>query len=218
LEKWLKTWIKLVILLVVITLLFDTLPRLLPTPSASGSFGGDVVLFLQSELSSKAMNYLGVVVYCGGYPFLIYGPAVIFLWKRDLDGFTKYLWVFGITQALAILTWALYPVAPPRLAVSGVRPVRESILGFTESFNSFRWGAFPSLHVANGLIAFLFVRKHGKGVSGAWLGLWLLTIFSTIYLGEHYWQDVVAGCFYPLIPYLFVTKMSRKVSFFREAR
>jgi membrane-associated phospholipid phosphatase len=71
------------------------------------------------------------------------------------------------------------------------------------------------MHVANGLTAFLFVRKHGKKVSAAWLGLWLLSIFSTIYLGEHYWQDAVAGCFYSLIPYLFVTRMFRKASVFR---
>lgn len=210
-KKWVKKWVKLALLLIFVTILFDTLPRLLPDASArASSFGGGEVLFLQSELSSKAIDYFGVVVYSGGYSFLIYATAVVFLWKHDLDGFTKYLWVFVISQALAVITWALYPVAPPRLAVDGVRPVRESLLGFTEIANPFIWGAFPSMHVANGLTAFLFVRKHGKGILGTWLGIWLLFIFSTIYLGEHYWQDVAAGCFYSLIPYLFVMRMSRK--------
>jgi len=83
-------------------------------------------------------------------------------------------------------------------------------MGFTLGFDPYIYGAFPSLHAANGLTAALFVKRHGKKITTAWLCLWALTIFSMIYLGEHYWQDALAGCFYSIGPYILVTRLVGK--------
>lgn len=208
-----KRWIKLGLLLVLATLTYLGFPRLLPEAPTPASFGGEEVLFLQSNLSSQAMNWFTVIVYTFGYIVLIYGTGGFLLWKRDYDGFTNFLLVFVLSQTLGVITWALYPVAPPRhpqFGVDNVEPIRESLLGFTLSFDPYVYGAFPSLHAANGLTAALFMKRHGKKITTAWLCLLTLSIFSMIYLGEHYWQDALAGCFYSIGPYLLVTRLVGK--------
>lgn len=209
-----KRWMKLSLLLVLATLAYLAFPRLLPESSTPGSFGGEEVLFLQSNLRSPAMDWFTVIVYTVGYMVLIYGTGGFLLWKRDYNGFTNFLLVFVLSQTLGVITWALYPVAPPRidadLLAEGVKGIRESTMGFTLGFDPYIHGAFPSLHTANGLTAALFVKRHGKKVTAAWLCLWALSIFSLIYLGEHYWQDALAGCFYSIGPYLLVTRVIGK--------
>lgn len=205
-----KRWMKLGLLLVLATLTYLAFPRLLSESSTPASFGGEDVLFLQNNLRSPAMDWFTVIVYTAGYLVVIYGTGGFLLWKRDYNGFTNFLLVFVVAQTLGVITWALHPVAPPRLAVEGVAPIRESLLGFTLSFDPYIHGAFPSLHVANGLTAILFVKRHGKKITTAWLCLWALSIFSIIYLGEHYWEDALAGCFYSIGPYLLVTRIVGK--------
>lgn len=211
-----KRRVKLFLLFIGVTVFYEIVIRFLPSPSAPASFSGGGVLFLQAELSSKAMDYFTVAVYCAAYPLLVYGTAAFLLWRKDLSGFAKYLWIFVIAQALAVITWAIYPVAPPRLAIAGVREVRGAILGITEVANPFVWGAFPSMHVANGLAAIFFVRKHGKKILISWGIIWLLMIFSAMYLGEHYWQDVAAGCLYFPVAYLIVAKASGKLPLLKK--
>ena len=208
-----KRWMKLSLLLVLATLTYLGFPKLLPESSTAASFGGEEVLFLQRNLSNQAMDWFTVLVYTVGYVVVIYGTGGFLLWKRDYNGFTNFLLVFVLSQILGVITWALYPVAPPRnpqFGVEGVRSIRESTMGFTLSFDPYIYGAFPSLHAANGLTAALFVKRHGKKITTAWLCLWALSIFSMIYLGEHYWQDALAGCFYSIGPYLLVTRVVRK--------
>lgn len=208
-----ERWMKLSLLLVLATLTYLAFPRLLPESPTPASFGGGEVLFLQRNLSNQAMDWFTVIVYTFGYIVVIYGTGGFLLWKRDHNGFTNFLLVFVLSQTLGVITWALYPVAPPRdplFGVEGVMPIRESLLGFTLGFDPYIYGAFPSLHTANGLTAALFVKRHGKKVTTAWLCLWALTIFSMIYLGEHYWQDALAGCFYSIGPYLLVTRVIGK--------
>ncbi len=208
-----RKWIILSLLLVLATLTYLVLPKLLPEASTPATFGGGEVLFLQRNLSSQPMDWFTVIVYTAGYMVLIYGTGGFLLWKRDYNGFTNFLLVFVLAQTLAVITWALYPVAPPRdlqFGVEGVRGIRESTMGFTLGFDPYIYGAFPSLHTANGLTAVLFVGRHGKKATTAWLCLWGLSIFSMIYLGEHYWQDVLAGCFYSIGPYLLITRVVGK--------
>ena len=200
---------KLSLLLVLATLTYLGFPRLLSVPSTAARFGGEDVLFLQRNLRSPAMDWFTAIVYTVGYAVVIYGTGGFLLWKRDHSGFTNFLLVFVLSQTLGVITWALHPVAPPRhpeFGVKDVMPIREFTMGFTLGFDSYIYGAFPSLHTANGLTATLFVKRHGKRITTAWLCLLALSIFSLIYLGEHYWQDILAGCFYSIGSYLMVTR------------
>ncbi len=208
-----RRWIILGLLLALATLTYLLFPKLLPEASTASAFGGKEVLFLQDNLRSLPMDWFTVIVYTAGYLVVIYGTGGFLLWKRDYNGFTNFLLVFVLAQSLGLITWALHPVAPPRhleYGVEGVIGIRALTMGFTLRFDPYIYGAFPSLHTANGLTAALFVRRHGKKITTAWLCLLALSIFSMIYLGEHYWEDVLAGCFYSIGPYLLVTRMIGK--------
>ncbi len=198
------------LLFLLLTLVLDALPRAFPAPSSPHSFGGEEVLFLQEHLSGELSDRWWVAVYSFGYLFLIYATALLLLFAGDSRSFKEYFWVFGLCQLLGFATWLLFPVSPPRMAVSGVREVRRELFGVTERFNAFPWGAFPSLHAANGLLALFFARRQGRAPAFVWGLSWLLLMFSTLYLGEHYWQDLAAGCLYALLSLFLLLRVFRR--------
>ena len=205
-----KRWIKLSLLLLLATLVYEFFPRLLPQDVAWSSFGGEVVIFLQRNLSSPLLDWAMFIIYSFVYMIIIYGTGGYLLWKRDFSRFARYLAVFLVVQFLGVITWILYPVAPPRVALkNNVREIRTELGGFTEIFNPYPYGAFPSLHVANAFTGVLFMRFYGRKEKTIWIFLFLAISFSTIYLGEHYWQDVVAGVFYSLAGYLSIAALSK---------
>jgi hypothetical protein len=193
---------RLLLLLLMATVFYEAVPRVLPRPESLHAFGGEEVLFLQNSINSRAFDVVMVWIYSLAYVVMIYGTGIYILLRRDVSRLERYVMVFVIVQAMAMLTWWLFPVAPPRMAVEGVRDVRESILGISETFNPYPWGAFPSLHVANSVSAVLIIRFYGRRILTAWLTILLLLAFSTVYLGEHYWQDLVGGAVYSVAGYL----------------
>ena len=197
----------------VLTLVLDILPRAFPVPSSPHSFGGEEVLFLQAHLSGWLQDRFWVAVYSFGYLFLIYGTAFLLLFLEDVGSFREYFWVFLICQLLGFTVWLFFPVSPPRLALDGVRNIRKELFGLTERVNAFPWGAFPSLHAANGLLAFFFARRHGRKISLVWGVSWVLLMFSTLYLGEHYWQDLAVGCLFALLSLSLFEILRRRISF-----
>ncbi|TDA36531.1 MAG: hypothetical protein DSO02_00255 [Hadesarchaea archaeon] len=157
--------------------------------------------------SNPVVDLLTVLIYAFGYSLVLLFAAGYMLWKGNVDRFAQYLAVLTVVHSLALLTWAVYPVAPPRIAYEEVRSPRLTLLPFTETFNPFPYGAFPSLHVADTLTVLLFLRFYkGRKWRFGWALFFILVVFSTLYLGEHYLADAVAGCMYSLAGYLFVSK------------
>ena len=186
---------KLVLLFAIATLVYEIFPRLLPQDGGT-VFDGSVVVFLQGHLSDPWLDWLFFVIYSAGYPLIVYGTAAYLLWKREFHECERYIKIFIVVQALGVLTWWLFPVIPPRMGVGEVRDIRAELGGFTESFNPYPYGAFPSLHVANALVGVFMLSPYGGRIRKTWVLLFVLLSFSTLYLGEHYWQDVVGGLFY----------------------
>jgi len=188
-REWLERG-RAVFFFFLLTWFFDGVALLFPAPSVAGSFDGTEVLWLQQNLSSFPFDHFSLAFYLLGYPFLLYATAWILAQNQRL--FTRYLLVFSVCQSLALLIWFFHPTAPPRLAVRGVRAVRVQVCGFSESFNTFAYGAFPSMHAAHGLVSLLFVWKEEK-CRKWWAFVLACMVFSSVYLGEHYLSDVLAG-------------------------
>ena len=127
-----RRWLKLGVLLVLATLTYELFPKLLPQNVAWSSFGGEAVIFLQHNISTSALDWAMFVIYSVGYVIIIYGTGAYLLWKRDYSRFARYLAVFFIVQSLGVITWALYPVAPPRIALeNNVQDIRSELGEFT---------------------------------------------------------------------------------------
>ena len=135
---------------------------------------GDAVMVTITELGS-AIVMIAVV-------------GVVALWL----GITRRVRTLGYWLAAAIVGQAL--VFGLKYALGRARP--ESALGVVDGYS------FPSGHAAQSLVVFgflAFLLGHGKSASqktlfaGSAIAIALLVAFSRIYLGAHWFSDVVAS-------------------------
>jgi membrane-associated phospholipid phosphatase len=137
-------------------------------------------------------------------------------WIHDRRHFYRYLMALMLMSFAAFVCYLLIPVAPPRfagsfgesLAVEDIARTTFSHLQFapvtTQLYGSISGNpvaAFPSLHAAYPLLAYLFARQLWPRASLILLvwsaGIW----FSVVYLGHHYVIDVVAGIAFASMAY-----------------
>jgi membrane-associated phospholipid phosphatase len=196
-------------------------------------FGGFVpTLILQQNIRLPILDWVGAFFYAA-YFFLptIFGYIV---WRKDGKAYWKYTVALGILTYSALVTFLVYPVAPPwlnsTLTAQGVTrvlitsvdkyigaPVYKMAYDF---LGPNLYAAFPSMHSALPWLVFLFAFKvWGKKalpVLAFPVGIW----FSAIYLGEHYVADVLGGIAYATVAFLVVEKLwpalSSKIHFSRS--
>jgi len=143
-------------------------------------------------------------------------------WLRDRAFFKEYAMGLLILSYAAFVTFMLWPAMPPWMASNrGYLPPIKEVTGhvmshfFTTPFavptiyalvDANPVAAMPSLHAAFPLIIFLFAvkkfRKLGLLLLPYVFGVW----FAVIYLGEHYFVDVLAGAIYATVAFLIVEK------------
>ncbi|MEX1253410.1 MAG: phosphatase PAP2 family protein [Dehalococcoidia bacterium] len=149
---------------------------------------------LRSELLTRALNW----VY--SFSFLaITAGALLWLWFVDERNYRLLRNMLGVSALLAIITIAVFPVAPPRL-VEGSGMVDTVVLfGRQHSFAN-EFAAVPSLHVgwmaAVGYALALTLGGRRAYVVGA-LPAALMTI-TVIATGNHLWIDGAIGIAYAL--------------------
>ncbi len=131
----------------------------------------------------------------------------LWLWLRQRGRFGIFVSAYIALMAMGFAVWVLYPETPPWLAArEGLLPhVSRITVGMLDSIgvgglysgaDPAPNGAMPSLHVAvPTLIAGTLVWIRGSRRRAPWLWfLYPLTMaFATIYLGEHYVLDGLAG-------------------------
>jgi len=141
--------------------------------------------------------------------------AFIF-WTLERRLFYRYLLALLLMSFAAFFCYLLIPVAPPRFAGSYGQPLAvEDIAQSTFSQLNFAqvttWlygampgnqvAAFPSLHAAYPLLAYLFARTRWPRASLIALAWSVAMWFSVVYLGHHYVIDVVAGILFAIGAY-----------------
>ena len=176
------------------------------------------------------------------YSLHFFAPTVFafILWRTSPKDYWKYTIAFGFCTYAALITFLIYPVAPPwwqlnsvyspaytgttviRILTASVDhnlglPVYRTLFDFL-SPNQF--AAFPSMHSALPFLISLFAikiwRKKALLVLIFPIGVW----FSAVYLGEHYFVDVLGGIAYATIAFVAVEKMlpylSGKIGFLKK--
>jgi len=137
-------------------------------------------------------------------------------WALERGLFYRYLLALMLMSFAAFICYVLIPVAPPRFAgsfgpalnVEDIALVTFTKLHFAPvttwlygSISGNPVAAFPSLHSAYPLLAFLFARNRWPRASLILLA-WAAAIwFSVVYLGHHYVIDVVAGILFAIGAY-----------------
>jgi len=126
------------------------------------------------------------------------------LWRYKPETYQRYLLAFTICTYSALLTFLVYPVAPPWYGVNATRvlfqvdrflgvPMFKTIYDYI-GVNPF--AAFPSLHSAFPCLIAIFALKIWKKKALPVLVLPTMIWFSAVYLGEHYVIDVIGGIAY----------------------
>jgi membrane-associated phospholipid phosphatase len=201
-------------------------------------FGQIPSIVLQQSIRLPVLDYAGAFF----YSLHFFAPTVFafILWRASPKDYWKYTISFGVCTYAALITFLVYPVAPPWwqlnsiyspsyvgpqilriLTVSVDRnlglPVYRTLFDFL-SPNQF--AAFPSMHSALPWLISLFAikiwRKKALPVLIFPIGVW----FSAVYLGEHYFVDVLGGIAYATLAFVAVEKilpyLSGKIGFLKK--
>lgn len=163
-------------------------------------------------------DYVAVVLYISHFvtPMLV---GYIF-WLKDRKFFHDYSLGIIVLSYAAFLTYIAFPAMPPWMASEQgfIAPIRE-VTGVVMShfmpanfslpsiYNFMRANpvaAVPSLHAGMPTVIFLFIlkrfKKWGLLFAPYVLGVW----FAVMYLGEHYFMDVLLGALYACLAFAVV--------------
>jgi membrane-associated phospholipid phosphatase len=183
-------------------------------------FGSIPTVMLQEFYRTSILDYMGAVF----YSIHFFAPTIFafLMWRANPKDYWKYTGALVILTYSALITFLVYPVAPPWYGVNGVTrvlfdvdkslgvPVYRTIYDFIEP-NQF--AAFPSLHSAFPWLISLYALKIGKAKALPILifpfGVW----FSAVYLGEHYIVDVLGGIAYATLAFLVSEKLIPYIQF-----
>jgi membrane-associated phospholipid phosphatase len=148
------------------------------------------------------LDYVGAFFY--SLHFIAPAVFAFILWKFRPDNFKGYTLTLSIGTYSALITFLLYPAAPPWYGVGAIRilsqldtnlgvPFYRTIFDFIQSDP---FAAFPSLHAMYPWLISLYALKIKKAKALPVLifpvGVW----FSAVYLGEHYVVDLIGGVIY----------------------
>jgi membrane-associated phospholipid phosphatase len=157
-------------------------------------------IFKEISLQSAAFSVMALVhvfnaiYFYGHWPVIVIGGAYLFVKHPRIYTITRN--AFLISGAMALVPYALFPVAPPRLIPGFVDTLSLTVpVSYEDSplFNPY--AALPSLHVGFDLLValglFLAIRH-----SLLRLLPWLLPpamLLATVVTGNHYFLDGIAG-------------------------
>jgi membrane-associated phospholipid phosphatase len=176
-------------------------------------WGFNVTGWIQSTFYSPTMTQITSFFYTLHFPLVVITSGTLWYFNRKLFG--KYTATMIITSYAALVTFLLLPTAPPwyeQVATNLYQSTGASVLPNTLSsaismIESDQFAAFPSLHMAYATIFAYFMIKLDRRLAFVALPVAGGILFSTLYLGQHYLIDLIAGVAYALIPVLLVEKL-----------
>jgi len=176
-------------------------------------WGFNLTGWAQEAFSSGFVTEATSLVYAALIPF-IFGTSLA-IWRYRRRSFGKFATAMVLTSYCALLTFVLMPTAPPWFTGAASNLFRGAGL------NAVSWvfaplsaivapdyfAAFPSLHAAYTITCCYFLYKvdYRLGLAGGLMAG--VTLFSTLYLGQHYALDLFGGAVYSLIPCLVLERL-----------
>lgn len=146
------------------------------------------------------------------FAFLVFGFAV---WLLRRDGFHRFCAAMVLLLTLGITLYFAVPTVPPWMASSTfhmIPPLHHvsarvyntvsPVLGRTFDVNPI--AAMPSLHTAIPVLCSFVAWRHFRASGLAMAAYTLGVCTAIVYLGEHYYVDVVAGALLAAAVYLIV--------------
>jgi len=147
--------------------------------------------------------------------FVLPLTVAFLLWVKRRAAYYRYVIALMVMSFAQFFTAILMPVAPPRFAGQygeslpvidiGHEVTLKTGIGVVSwayhSINANPVAAFPSLHAAYPILAYLFLREYWP--RWAWLMLVYAGVvwFAIMYLGHHYLVDAIGGLLFAVAAY-----------------
>ncbi|MEM3623663.1 MAG: phosphatase PAP2 family protein [Candidatus Bathyarchaeia archaeon] len=199
--------------------LISSIPRYIfvkePIAADSWIFNTVPTIMLQKSIRMPILDYIGAAVY--SLHFIAPTIFAFILWKYKPKQYREYVLAFMICTYSALITFLVFPVAPPWYGVGATRilfqvddnlgvPMYRALYDYI-GINPF--AAFPSLHSAIPWLITLFALKAWKKKALPIIIFPMMVWFSAVYLGEHYVIDVVGGIVYATLASIAVYNKDR---------
>jgi membrane-associated phospholipid phosphatase len=182
-------------------------------PIDKSLWGFNLTGWVQTTFLSPGMTQVTSFFYTLHFPLVVITSTSLWYFNRQLFG--KYTATMIITSYASLATFVLLPTAPPwyqGVAVDLYQSTGSSVLPNAWSsaismIESDKFAAFPSLHAAYAIIFCYFMIKLDRRLAYVAVPVTAAILFSTLYLGQHYLIDLIAGAAYALIPCLIVERL-----------
>jgi len=169
--------------------------------------GVNLVSIVQASFNSPTTTLVSTIFY-GLHVFLVVIGMVLF-WFTSKRVYKGYAYSMILTSYLALLTFTIFPSAPPWFEGAGKNMLNQ---GYTMlpnalktlqqtliSMESDKFAAFPSLHAAYAALFAVYTIKLRPRLGIISVPILIGVLFSTVYLGQHYLVDLIAGIAYSLV-------------------
>ncbi len=175
------------------------------------------VATIQTAFYSPGLTDAMSVVYGLHFPLVI--ASAILLWYSDKFLYKKYVYSLVACSYVSLLFYVLMPSAPPwytGVATNLLEPggtlqspsnLISTLANIGELIESDKLAAFPSLHAAYIVLFCYFTLKLKKVYGIVSVPITIGVLFSTIYLGQHFIIDLVAGASVAAACVLIVTRV-----------
>lgn len=182
-------------------------------------FGTIPTLLLQQFYRCPVLDWVGAFFY--SLHFIVPVVFGFILWNRFPENYQKYSFALLVSSFSALITFLVYPSAPPWFGVGAERilfqmdgvigvPLYATIYAF---FQPNPFAALPSIHAAYPWLIFLYAFKTKRTKALPTLIFPLGVCFSAVYLGEHYIIDLLAGIAYSTAAFFLVEKIATQPFF-----
>lgn len=186
-------------------------------------FGHLPTSVLQDILWNGNVQWFDFVLYLFYMAHFVFPFALaVIIWKKREANYWRYITTFLLVSFMGFVTFLLFPAAPPWMASEQglIEPIRRissdvwfalGVQDFPSLYNKISpnpVAAMPSLHAAYATLVAIFGIKLFKT---KWRYLVLIypaaIYFGTVYQGEHYLIDEIAGGLYAAAAYLLAPKV-----------
>ncbi|MEK7095679.1 MAG: phosphatase PAP2 family protein [Patescibacteria group bacterium] len=188
-------------------------------------FGNLPTVYLQNWLWDGHVRWYDLAFYL---PYMLHfvlpiGLGVL-IWKKRENYYWRFVTTYCLSAFMAFFTFLLFPAAPPWLAVQNntIEPITRitsevwgtlGVRDFPSFYNEITpniVAAIPSLHAAWATLLSVFIFKYFGRRWGTLSLLYPFAIFiGTVYQGEHYAFDIIAGAVYAYVAYLLTPPLMR---------
>jgi membrane-associated phospholipid phosphatase len=214
-QEFLRSWVPFLVIL----LSYESLQGIVGSMVSQGDlynlgaldqslWGFNLTGTIQQAFLSSAISSLALFLYSLHFPLIVVASVSLWFAKRSL--FDKYAISMVVTSFASLFLFAVMPSSPPwyqgmasnLVSAAGSSSASSFLSGssilasyvhLTTLIEADKFAAFPSLHAAYMVLFCYFMMRFKPLLGIITIPLTFGVLFSTLYLGQHYLIDLIAG-------------------------